>query len=196
MLLNPAIKCGKSEPANGNMRFTILTSPAFETGLHIRYPSWAADGVVLKVNNRVLQVKQKPGTYLVIKRKWKTGDKVEVTYPMKLHLVPTNDNPNVAAVADDPIVLAREMGTRGMKSPAPSSNPKLYNDYYTYDYNVPSDIISSLTLNQNNPTSGIMAIRGKPLTFKTLKEGVTLRPLFDIHRERYVVYWHLTNSVP
>lgn len=186
------LKQETSFPEQGNVTFTVLASPVSETGLHIRYPSWAADGVVLKINGRLVQVRQKPGSYIVLNRKWKVGDKVELTYPMKLHLVPTNDNPNIAAISYGPIVLAGEMGVTGMKSPAPFSNPRLYNDYYTYDYHVPSNIIKSLTLNRNNPESGIAAVKGKPLTFKTLKEGIILRPLFDIHRERYVVYWDLT----
>jgi uncharacterized protein len=78
-----------------------------------------------------------------------------------------------------------------MKPPAPYSNPNLYNDYYTYNYNVPSNIIKSLKVDPKNIVAGIKPVVGESLTFKTVKEGVVLKPLYDIHRERYVVYWDL-----
>jgi hypothetical protein len=31
---------------------------------------------------------------------------------------------------------------------------------------------------------------GEPLTFKAIDQSITLRPLYDIHRQRYVVYWN------
>lgn len=178
-------------PETGKMKFSILQSPAMPMGLQIRYPSWAVNGAVLKVNGKVQPVKQKPGSYLLISRKWKVGDNVEVDFPMSLHTVATNDDPDVAAIVYGPIVLAGEMGTAGMKSPAPFSDPKLYNDYYTYDYKVPSGIVTSLTLKKDNLNIAVQPMAGKPLTFRTLKEGVLLRPLYDIHQQRYVVYWKL-----
>ncbi|SDK63550.1 hypothetical protein SAMN04487898_11038 [Pedobacter sp. ok626] len=178
-------------PETGKMKFSILQSPGLQMGLQIRYPSWALNGALLKVNGKVLPVKQKPGSYLLISRKWKVGDNVEVDFPMSLRTVATNDDPDVAAIVYGPIVLAGEMGTAGMKSPAPFSDPKLYNDYYTYDYKVPSGIVTSLTLKKDNLNISVRPVAGKPLTFRTLKEGILLRPLYDIHQQRYVVYWKL-----
>ncbi|WP_276500185.1 DUF4986 domain-containing protein [Terrimonas pollutisoli] len=37
----------------------------------------------------------------------------------------------------------------------------------------------------------VKPVAGKSLTFKTVKEGITLKPLYDTHRERYVVYWDI-----
>ncbi|MBB5440794.1 hypothetical protein HDC92_004498 [Pedobacter sp. AK017] len=185
------LKLESNFPETGTIKFSILQSPATPVGLQLRYPSWATHGVVLKLNGKIVPVKQKPGSYILISRKWKAGDRVEVNYPMALQAVPTNDDPDVAAIAYGPIVLAGEMGRSDMKAPAPFSNPELYNDYYTYDYRVPSGIVTSLTLKKHNLSEAIQPVMGKPLTFKTLKEGVVLRPLYDIHRERYVVYWNL-----
>jgi len=82
-----------------------------------------------------------------------------------------------------------------MQKPAPYSNPKLHNDYYTYDYHVPATISNVLNVKGKAVTEWLKPIEGNPLTFKTanIAEGkeLTFVPLFDLHRERYVVYWKL-----
>ena len=83
------------------------------------------------------------------------------------------------------------MGTRGMENPAPYSDTKLYNDYYTYNYHVPTDLVTTLNVDVKKPDASIKLLAGKDLTFKTVQEGITLKPLYDIHRQRYVVYWNL-----
>ncbi|MGZ4012313.1 MAG: beta-L-arabinofuranosidase domain-containing protein [Flavisolibacter sp.] len=176
-------------PEEGITSFTIEAKHAVSMPLHIRYPSWAVNGATVKVNGKKIPLKEAPGSYIIINRKWRNGDKIEVNFPMSLRVIPTNDDPKKVALAFGPIVLAGEMGTEGMISPAPYSNPKLHNDYYTYDYHVPSDIHTVLDVNPQKPQLSIKQIAGEPLTFKTVKEGITLRPLYDIHGERYVVYW-------
>jgi hypothetical protein len=95
------------------------------------------------------------------------------------------------AVLYGPIVLAGEMGKAGFTGREPYSNPLLHNDYYTYDYHVPAGIITALQLDKTKIEEAVKPVEGKLLTFKTVKEGIVLRPLYDIHRERYVVYWDL-----
>ena len=178
-------------PAEGSTKFTIETSKALQASLNIRYPSWAVAGVSVKVNGKSFQLKGKPGSYITINRKWNNADRIDVSFPMTLRAVPTNDNANKVAIAYGPIILAGAMGTEGMKEPAPYSNPQLYNDYYTYNYNVPANIVKSLDIDPKKLDASIKPVAGEKLTFKTVKEGVVLKPLYDTHRERYVVYWDL-----
>jgi uncharacterized protein len=176
-------------PDEGSTKLTLTTTSAVSMSLNIRYPLWAVAGATVKVNGKQISVKQAPGSYITLQRTWNNGDKVEVTYPMTLRAVATNDNPNKVAFVYGPIVLAGAMGAEGFISFAPYSNPKLYNDYYTYNYNVPNDIIKALTLDLSALDAFIKPVAGEKLTFKTVREGVVLKPLYDIHRERYVVYW-------
>ncbi len=178
-------------PESGKMQFKIQSAALVSFGLNIRYPLWATAGAMVKVNGKKISVRNTPGSYITINRKWKNGDIVEANFPMALHVIPTNDNRNKVAIAYGPIVLAGEMGTEGFKDRAPYSNPRLHNDYYTYSYNVPAGISTLLQLDKNKLTDAIKPVAGQLLTFKTVKEGVVLRPLYDIHRERYVVYWDL-----
>ena len=175
-------------PESETTRFVFETESPIRTSLYLRYPSWT-NGVKVTVNGKAVAVKQRPGSYITLNREWKNGDQVEVTYPMALRLENTPDNPQRGAVLYGPLLLAGELGTENIVSPAPFSNPQLYNDYYTYDYHIPSGLDYSL---QADPKHLEKSIRptGQPLMFKTTK-GQTLRPLYDIHRQRYVVYWEL-----
>lgn len=185
------IKQETNFPGDGISQLTIESAQGVKTSINIRYPSWATNGAFVKINGKKFSVAQKPGSYIALNRLWKSGDKIEINFPIPLRIIPTNDDPNKAAVAYGPIVLAAPIGTEAMTSPAPYSDPAKYNDYYSYDYHVPANIISSLVLDKNNLSNAIKPVAGEKLTFKTVKEGITLRPLYDIHRERYVVYWDL-----
>ena len=54
---------------------------------------------------------------------------------------------------------------------------------------LPTNIIKSIALNIDKPEECVKPVEGRPLIFKVVKEGIVLRPLYDIHRERFVVYW-------
>jgi DUF1680 family protein len=176
-------------PENGINQFTIIKASDQFHALHVRYPTWAKSAVI-KINGKKQTKINRHNGYLVLSRKWKANDKVEVEYEMELQAIETNDNPNTVAITYGPIVLAGTMGTKGFTGRAPYSDPTQHNDYYTFDFKVPSDISTSLRLDKKNLAATITPVTGKQLTFQT-SEGITLRPLYDIHRERYVVYWNI-----
>jgi len=125
-------------------------------------------------------------------RRWQEGDCIEAVYPMQVRLETTSDNPKKGALLYGPIVLAGERGTEGMQEPAPFSNPKLYNDYYTYDYHVPAQLPTTLRVNRKQLGEVLKRV-GDGLNFTT-SQGDVIRPLYDIHRQRYVVYWNLVET--
>lgn len=175
-------------PAGETTRFTVKAASSVETTLFLRYPSWSGKAVVT-VNGRRVAVKQKAGSYIALSRRWGNGDVVEITLPKHLTVERTPDNAQRGALLYGPFVLAGEAGTEGMQKPAPFSNPKLYNDYYTYDYHIPADLKTTLSVGKK-VTDGLLTKAGNGLTFKS-REGYILRPLYDIHHQRYVVYWDL-----
>jgi hypothetical protein len=168
---------------------TIEAKVSTKISVKLRYPSWATAGAFVKVNGKKIEVRQQPGSYITISRKWEDGDRIEVSYPMNLKVVPANDNPQLIALVYGPIVFAGSMGTKDMRIPA-FADSKLYNEYYTYDYHVPSDLPKSLSLDVKNPGRSIKQIESKGLIFKT-EEGINLQPLYKMHQQRYVVYWEL-----
>ena len=175
-------------PAEETTALTIHTKKPVETTVYLRYPSWSKK-VTVKVNGKRVSVKQKPGSYIAVTRQWKDGDKIEANYPMEIQLETTPDNPQKGALIYGPLVLAGELGTEGMQSPAPFSNPELYNDYYTYDYHIPAGLNTTLQVDLKHPERCLQRT-GKSLEFRN-QQGTLLKPLYDLHRQRYVVYWDL-----
>ncbi|MCD8261059.1 MAG: hypothetical protein LUD15_05835 [Bacteroides sp.] len=88
-----------------------------------------------------------------------------------------------------PLVLAGELGSEGMEPPAPYSDPHVHNDYYTYDYRIPADLDTTLKIDPLKPEKSLRKEEGE-LAF-IMGSGIRLRPIHEIHRQRYVVYWDL-----
>ena len=177
-----------SFPAEENTALTIQTDKPVTTTIYLRYPSWSKN-VKVNVNGKKVSVKQKPGSYIAVTRQWKDGDRIEANYPMNLQLETTPDNPQKGTLLYGPLVLAGEAGTEGMQAPAPFSDPALYNDYYTYNYHIPAELNTTLQINRKHPEHSLQRT-GKELIFKA-SQGNVLKPLYDLHHQRYVIYWDL-----
>ncbi|MBD2752489.1 glycoside hydrolase family 127 protein [Spirosoma validum] len=180
-------------PEETTTRLTIQTTNSVKMQLYLRYPAWAKTGVTLKVNGKAVSVKQQPGSYITVERSWNNGDLIELTYPMTLRLIPTNDNPNVAAIAYGPIVLAGEVGKSNMKGTAPFHDPVDPYQYYGYDYSIPDNIPHILNIQGKPVTDWVKPVSGNPLAFETVSAGksIKLEPYYKVHQQRYVVYWNL-----
>lgn len=182
-------------PASGKMDFFIDEASGRNLSVYLRFPKWANSGAQLKINGKREVIKQLPGSYITLSRKWQKGDRIEVCFNMSLRLEPTPDNPGVAAVLYGPIVLAGQLGTDGITKPAPYHDPSDPYQYYDYDYNIPSGLPHVLEIKGKKITELLKPVKGMPLTFQLIANGqnpaVTLVPYFDLHRQRYVVYWDL-----
>ena len=137
--------------------------------LKLRYPYWAT---YMKVNGR----KVKPGKdgYVTLHQHPSTTTH-HLELGMSLREEATKDDPSRVALLYGPIVLAGQLAPVAH----PFSDPKKYNDYYTFDYGKHPDITYS-TLKDFRQTS--------PLHF-TGPNGIEVKPFFDLHHHRYVVYW-------
>lgn len=176
-------------PASETTVLTLSMAEPVRTTFRLRYPSWSRD-VQVRVNGKRVKVRQQPGSYIAIEREWKDGDRIEATYPMHLTLESAPDNPHRAALLYGPVVLAGALGTEGMLPPAPDSDPSKYNDYYTYDYHIPEGLPTGLKWDAGHPENSVQRISEDGLRFRTA-DGVTVLPLYDVHRQRYVVYWDI-----
>ena len=179
-------------PASETTVLTLSMAEPVRTTFRLRYPSWSKD-VQVRVNGKRVKVRQQPGSYIAIEREWKDGDRIEATYPMHLTLEAAPDNPRRAALLYGPVVLAGALGTEGMLPPAPDSDPSKYNDYYTYDYHIPEGLPTGLKWDAGHPENCVQRISEDGLRFRTA-DGVTVLPLYDVHRQRYVVYWDIVDN--
>jgi hypothetical protein len=177
-------------PEEATTHLTVQEIKDGNVPLYIRYPSWATSGATIKINGRNVKISQKPGSYIVLNKTWKTGDKIDITYPMSLRLVATNDNPNMAAVVYGPIVLAGDMGTDGIQAPAPYAKDQL--DFRKTA--IPDNIVSTLNINGRKLNDWLIPVNGKQLVFKTTgvaSKEITMIPYYQIDKQRYIIYWNM-----
>ena len=98
-------------PDDGSTRLVVKCRRAAEgqvRQLNIRRPWWAVSGFKIGVNGEMQAIESQPGGFATVKRKWHSGDAVEVVMPMSLRLEGFKDNPKVAAVMYGPLVMCAE----------------------------------------------------------------------------------------
>jgi len=70
-------------PFDGTIRFRVATPKPVAFPLHLRIPRWAEGATVTDGDE---SVPGKPGTFLVVNRKWHSGDQIALHLPMKIRL--------------------------------------------------------------------------------------------------------------
>ena len=83
------------------------------------------------------------------------------------------------------------MGKDGLKAPAPYAENS---QRECINYNIPSDLISSLNIHGGKIADWLKPVAGQSLTFKTTgvsEKDITMIPYYQLNDERYVIYWDL-----
>ncbi len=78
------ILCETEYPFRDQLTFTLNTIPQKQV-LRMRVPSWCPNPQLM-INGKAVKVKVEQG-FMVLKGKWKQGDKLQITFPMKPTLV-------------------------------------------------------------------------------------------------------------
>jgi len=179
------------EGESATLKLTLKAPKQFT--LALRRPSWAGDGFAVQVNGQAVKQLSAPGSYVEIKRNWKTGDTVALTLPKRLHLEPLPDNKRVTAILWGPIVLAGDLGPerqgrRGQQQAAGAQAP-------AQPIRIPSLVSDKPTL-----SDWIKAATDKPGVFQTSagrtdsigrEQDVDLVPFYRLHRRTYSIYFDL-----
>lgn len=145
--------------------------------LMVRYPYWAEKGIAISVNGKKRKVKQEQGSFVAIERIWKTGDRVEISFPFTLRLEAMPDDSSRVAVMYGPLVMAGDLGP--LKDSL--SKDPLY--------------VPVLMTENRNPETWMKPVDGKVNTFVTVNTGrprdIEMRPFYTFYDRRYSVYWDM-----
>ena len=98
-------------PWSGRVRFKFEQCDQHEFALKLRIPAWV-ENARIHVNQRPEYCDALPGSYALIRRKWKQGDIIDLDLPMKTRLIESNplveETFNQLAVKRGPLVYCLE----------------------------------------------------------------------------------------
>lgn len=174
------------EGENATYRFIAKAPKRFT--LALRRPAWAGEGFAVSVNRAAVKNLTRPGSYIEIRRTWKTGDTVSVKLPKTLRLEPTPDMPRRAAVMWGPLVLAGDLGPQpergrgGRGTPGAAPQP------------APPRVETPLLVAAEKPlVDWLKPVPGKPGEFRSEGVGkdrdVDFVPFYRLHHRTYTTYF-------
>jgi hypothetical protein len=173
-----AMETNFPEGDSATLKLTVEKPKPFTVSL--RRPSWAGAGFQLKVNGKVINNGSKPGTYVDVKRTWKTGDTIALVLPKALHIEGLADNANRAALMWGPLVLAGDLGPERRGAPL--------------------DPIPSFVTEEKPVTEWLQPVRDQLGMFHSVQVGrvtdgtekeMEFVPFYRLHRRMYSLYWDL-----
>ncbi len=172
-------------PEEQGTTLTVVAKNPAQLSINLRIPYWVQGGSV-KINGAPLPAFASPSSYLTLNRVWKTGDKIQLSLPMGLHIDSMPDNQTIQAAMYGPLVLAGRF--------EPVTKDMTYGDYEPK----PGDEkkVADIVTDESKPTGWIEPDAKQPLTFSTVgqSQSLTLVPLNKVIHERYAVYWKVDNK--
>jgi hypothetical protein len=171
-------------PHEGRTVLTLTQTPATRWTMRVRIPAWTTDASVLSINGKPVETTGTPGSYVNVMRVWRSGDRVELTMPMRLTVEPIEDDPTLQAFLYGPLVLA------GQFPKGELSEELLHKNQGPEIYQAPELDVPLLQAKGPDLSDWIKPVAGQPLTFRTSGQAqdVTLRPLNESW-QRFAVYW-------
>jgi hypothetical protein len=186
------IKQETAFPKGESAKFTVMGSGLFD--FKVRHPYWVkeADFKVI-VNGDTVVKKSDPSSYVSAGKSWKSGDVIEVLFPMYTH---TEDLPGVGdyvALMHGPIVLSAKTGTENLNG--------LVADDGRWSH-IASGALQSLdqapmlASKKEDIPSKVEPVKGEPMHFKApylfankKDANLLLEPFYEVHDARYMMYW-------
>jgi len=177
-----------SFPETGKTRLEVNAASPQEFDLHIRHPGWAST-VSVKINGHAAASSHKPGSFVALQRRWKTGAVVEVDMPMALRMELLPGTTDTAAVVYGPIVLVGALGHEVKPGDDLHVNERTIGSVFNEPVEVPTFVGELADIPRK------IKLSGAPLTFKTDGTGrpgdVTLIPYYKMAHQRYNMYWKI-----
>jgi len=165
--------------------------------LYVRHPGWVEKGAfALFVNGEAFAQDSAPGSYVEIRRQWKDGDRVEIALPMKTTVEGLPDGSPWYAIFRGPILLGAESGTQDQdglfaddtRMAHVAAGPLVPLGDAPALLAKPEEIPAHVA---PDPAAGPMHFRLSGIVTNA-ENGVELKPFFEIHEERYQIYWEAT----
>lgn len=183
-------------PDEEQVRLTINVKKAARLKLLIRHPWWCKAGDMKVVcRGKDYATGSQPSSYVVIDRKWKDGDVVEISLPMQVSVEELPNVPEYIAILRGPVLLGARMGTDRLDGLVADDSRwgHIAHGPLVSLFDTPilvgerEEIVAKL--------KNMQPIAGKPLCytvpglFEDRFAELQLEPFFRLHDCRYMMYW-------
>jgi len=92
-------------PFEDNISITVKKAANTSFPIYIRIPAWC-DEAKIKINGTVVNHASTAASYTRIENTWKTGDKIDITFPMKVQVKKWSDNKNSVSINYGPLTFS------------------------------------------------------------------------------------------
>ena len=173
-------------PYEQSGKFFVKEGNGEKLTVSIRKPDWLAGDMVVEINGEAVELELING-YYAIEREWFTDDKVTFQLSMGLRTYTAKDQPEKKAFFYGPILLAGKLGRENYPEEDIVGDHQVYNNHPLID--VPT------LVTEKEPETTLQLVDAATLTFETEAIGqpgnqkMSLIPFYDLHHERYTVYW-------
>ena len=164
--------------------------------LKIRHPFWVEAGALkIEVNGEPVETASVPSSYVSVTRTWKDGDVVTVALPMTVRMEPLPDKSDWVALMAGPILLAEAAGKEDLVGLRADDSRM---GHVASGPLVPLDEVPVLLKQTGkeltdsihaDPAGGPLSYRIDAEVVAGRTEDVVLQPFFQLHDERYQMYW-------
>ncbi len=161
-------------PYGRDIRVTVKGGKERTFSLLVRDPSWNSSPAEVQVNGTPFRAEKNGSGYLEIRRNWRDGDVVTITFHPDLRVETMPDNPGRIAFLYGPLVLAADLGST-MPDPVYGVPVLLTDNTNCSDWVVP--------LSKERPVFQTTDV-GRPADF-------TLKPFHTLFDSYYSVYFDL-----
>ncbi len=193
------LKMETDYPATGKVTLTITEGKKQAFAINVRYPAWATEGISIKVNGKAESVTEEPGSFVTLKRSWKSGDKIEIDMPMSLYTVAIPDNEDRQAVLYGPTLLAGELTEKEPEIDwSKIDRRSLPRDMAALRLEFSATDVPVFVTDDKDICAHIEPVEGEVLTFRSVgighPEDVTLIPFYDAYNQFYTVYFDVFDT--
>lgn len=180
-----------------SMKLNLKKSAKFT--IRLRRPYWTkSDELIVAVNGKPITNNLETDNYLVLNRKWKKGDLIEIQLPMHLRAEFLPDGSKWAAFEYGPWVLGAETDTTdlpgleagGSRMGHVANGPAYPIDkapFFIVDKLNPDDLFKSVDTQIRFSVQGPIS----PDKYKSL----ILKPFYQVHDARYMLYWNVLSPM-
>ncbi|WP_088656055.1 glycoside hydrolase family 127 protein [Geofilum rhodophaeum] len=186
-------------PEEDKTRLRIETEQTQSMTIFVRHPGWN-DKVPIEVtvNGKKVRAHSKAGEYLALQREWQNNDVIELSFHTYTYAEQLPDGSSYVALLHGPVVLAAPSGQEDLQGLIADDSRM---GHIAHGKLISREDAPVLLTDQNNWINQIKAVKDRPLHFQLTNlvhpaeaEALELKPFYQVHDSRYIVYWQTTTS--